>query len=193
VTLVDTKGKGVQLITPAGPVVEGEEYELDVLIYATGFDFCKVGTFNSITGVAGAKLGDKWENGIRTFLGVHTAGFPNLFIMGGPQAFGAAFNFMSLLEQQGRHVAAVVKHMRSEGLNTVDARPDAEEDYVNFCIRSAEKAPFNQCSSYYNQEGTAKPQDLPYSASSSRYYSQLAEAQQGLAADPSVSPYLFSR
>ena len=61
---------------------------------------CQVGTFNSIVGKSGTRLGDKWEDGISTFLGVHTKGFPNCFIMGGPQAFGASFNFVSMLEHQ---------------------------------------------------------------------------------------------
>jgi hypothetical protein len=63
VTLVDTNGKGVQYIDAHGPVVGGVSYPVDVLVFATGFEFCKVGTFNSITGRDGVKLGDKWSDG----------------------------------------------------------------------------------------------------------------------------------
>lgn len=191
VTLVDTEGAGVRLINEQGPVVNGNQYTLDVLIYATGFDFCKVGTFNSIIGRQGLRLGDKWRGGISTFLGIHTRGFPNLFIMGGPQAFGATFNFMSLLERQGEHVARVVAHCRHAGVRALDVGHSAEEEYVAFCVRAASKAPYEKCVSYYNAEGTARAQDLPYSASGKRYFQQLSDAQAGLAGKHPVQPYIF--
>mmetsp|Transcript_53287 Transcript_53287/g.165170 ORF Transcript_53287/g.165170 Transcript_53287/m.165170 type:complete len:465 (+) Transcript_53287:309-1703(+) len=191
VTLVDTDGAGVKLINEEGPVVNGTQYPLDVLIYATGFDFCKVGTFNSIVGRNGLRLGDKWQDGISTFLGIHTRGFPNLFVMGGPQAFGATFNFMSLLERQGEHVARVVAHCRQAGIRALDVELEAEKDYVAFCSRAASKAPYDKCVSYYNAEGTARPQDLPYSASGKRYFQQLSDAQAGLVGKHPIQPYVF--
>ena len=99
-------------------------------------------------------------------------------------------NFMSMLEQQGDHVTKLISHMKQNGLRTLDVKPHAEQEYVDFCIKAAEKAPFMQCVSYYNAEGTARPQDLPYSASSNKYYSQLAVAQQGIAA-ADAGPFLL--
>ena len=182
VHLVDTKGRGVEEVREAGVVAGGAEHPLDVLIFATGFEFCKVGTFNAITGRDGASLGEKWsEGGISTYLGMHTRGFPNMFIMGGPQAFGAAFNFMSVIEEQAKHVLQVVAHLRRTGARAVDVTPQAEADYTQFCVDAAGKVDWNACVSYYNAEGTARAQDLPYSSSSKVYYGQLAAAQAALA------------
>ena len=130
----------------------------------------------------GLRLGDKWSDGIKTFLGIHTRGFPNMFIMAGPQG-QAAFNFMSLLEQQAKHVTTVVQHCRSAGTGgaarVLDVSEEAEQQYVQFCIDAVEASNglFRRCPSYYNAEGTALDQDLPYSAPTSTYFAQLANAQ----------------
>ena len=86
VHLVDTHGEGITEISEKGPVFHGETYELDLLIYATGFEVQKTGIYNQIVGRDGLDLEDKYADGIRTLLGIHTHGFPNLFIMGGYQA-----------------------------------------------------------------------------------------------------------
>ena len=91
VTLVDTAPLGVKEINERGVVHDGTEYPLDVLIYATGFQWMTTSTFNMITGRQGQTLSEKWQtNGTKTFLGVHTHGFPNLFIVSGPQGGGEA-------------------------------------------------------------------------------------------------------
>src|SRR5208282_2067305 len=86
VHLVDTHGKGITEITAKGPVFEGKQYEVDVLIYATGFEVQKTGIYNQIKGEHGLDLNDKYRDGIRTLLGIHSHGYPNMFIMGGYQA-----------------------------------------------------------------------------------------------------------
>jgi cation diffusion facilitator CzcD-associated flavoprotein CzcO len=89
VHLVDTAPRGVGEINERGVVHEGVEYPLDVLIYATGFQWMGTSTFNRIRGRNGRTLTEKWETeGTRTFLGRHTSGFPNLFIVTGPQGGG---------------------------------------------------------------------------------------------------------
>src|SRR5215204_1552928 len=94
VHLVDTAPTGVKLINERGVVHDGVEYPLDVLIYATGFEWMGTGSFNMIRGLEGRTLKEKWEaEGTKTFLGMHSAGFPNLFIMNGPQGGGGQFNF----------------------------------------------------------------------------------------------------
>lgn len=87
VHLVDTHGKGVTEINEKGPVVEGEQYELDLLIYATGFVIQKTGIYNEIIGENGVEINDKYHDGIRTLFGIHSRGYPNLFIMNGYQSF----------------------------------------------------------------------------------------------------------
>jgi len=89
VHLVDTAPKGVERINERGVVHDGVEYPVDVLIYATGFQWMATATFNMITGRDGQTLRDKWKSGgVKTFLGLHSHGFPNLFIMSGPQGGG---------------------------------------------------------------------------------------------------------
>jgi cation diffusion facilitator CzcD-associated flavoprotein CzcO len=86
VTLIDTAPLGVTEINENGVVHNEKEYPLDVLIYATGFQWMATSTFNMITGKNGKTLQQKWENeGTKTFLGLHSNGFPNLFIISGPK------------------------------------------------------------------------------------------------------------
>ena len=75
VHLVDTQGQGITEINRQGPVFAGEEYELDLLIYATGFEVQQTGIYNDIFGAGGVNLQDKYASGIRTLLGIHTARF----------------------------------------------------------------------------------------------------------------------
>ena len=111
VHLIDTKGKGITEITEKGPVFEGKQYELDVLIYATGFEVQKTGIYNQIKGQLGLDLNDKYSEGIRTLVGIHSQGFPNLFIMGGYQA-SFQFNLTDMLQTQGDHIgAASIMHV----------------------------------------------------------------------------------
>ena len=103
VHLVDTAPLGVQEINESGIVHEGTEYPLDVLIYATGFEWMGTGSFNMICGRDGQTLSDKWETqGTKTFLGIHSHGFPNLLIMNGPQGGGGQFNFTRVSEMHAK-------------------------------------------------------------------------------------------
>ena len=162
--LVDTAPKGVQLINEKGVVHDGTEYPLDVLIYATGFQWMGTGTFNTITGRKGETLAQKWERqGTSTFLGLHTKDFPNLFIISGPQGGGGSFNFTTALEEHGDYVVWCMGHMRQNGLDICDIDEAAENDYVKHCYDSdVATAPLRDCVTYYNGEGTARPGSLAY-------------------------------
>ncbi len=96
VHLVDTKGQGVTEINKRGVVFEGKEYPVDVLIYATGFEVQVTGIYNDIRGENNLELNEKYSEGMRTVFGVHSAGYPNMFIMGGYQA-SFQFNVTCLL------------------------------------------------------------------------------------------------
>ena len=108
VHLVDTRGKGITEIAPAGPVFEGRTYPLDLLICATGFEVQKTGIYNEIRGRDGREINETYAEGMRTLFGVHTHGYPNLFIMGGYQA-SFQFNLTFLLQTQGDHIAECIK------------------------------------------------------------------------------------
>ncbi len=182
VHLVDTHGQGIQEIGPGGPIFEGKEYQLDLLIYATGFEVQKTGTWNRIVGEDGLDLQDKYAEGIRTLLGIHTQGYPNLFIMGGYQA-SFNFNLTDVLQAQGDHIAACIDHVRRHGYRTMDATSDAEEWWVQEVISHRGKTNRNQeCTpGYYNFEGEFnRRQDGNYNAGFPKYYSHLAAVRERL-------------
>jgi cation diffusion facilitator CzcD-associated flavoprotein CzcO len=180
VHLVDTHGKGITEIAENGPVFEGQVYPLDLLIYATGFEVQKTGTWNRIVGQGGLDLQDKYAEGIRTLLGIHTHGFPNLFIMGGYQA-SFNFNLTDVLQAQGDHIAACIDYVRRHGHATLDATYDAEEWWVQQVIEHRGKTSRNaECTpGYYNFEGEFnRRQDGNYNAGFPKYYANLGAVRE---------------
>ena len=177
VHLVDTHGKGVAEIRPEGPVFDGRTYPVDLLVMATGFEVQKTGIYNRIVGRDGRDLDDKYASGIRTLLGIHTAGFPNLFIMGGYQA-SFKFNLTDVLQTQGDHIARCIDHARTNGHWAMDATDEAEEWWVQEVIanrgkttRAADCTP-----GYYNFEGEfQRRQDGNYNGSYGRYIAHVRE------------------
>lgn len=158
VTLVDTKGKGVERITKKGVVVDGQEYEVDCLIYASGFE---VGTEFSrragleLYGRGGESLTEKWADGVRSLHGMHVRGFPNCFVMSNPQA-GFTASYPHLLNEQAKHLTYIIQNGIEKGLNEVEATEEGEAQWVQQCISKARDAGdfFENCTpGYYNNEG----------------------------------------
>jgi len=154
VHLVDTQGKGITEITERGPVFEGTEYPVDVLIFATGFEVQVTGIYNDIRGEDGLELNEKYSNGMRTVFGIHSHGYPNLFIMGGYQA-SFQFNVTFMLQTQGFHIADCIQYTRDHGYDTIDARTDVEDWWVSEVIKYRGTTNRNkECTpGYYNFEG----------------------------------------
>jgi cation diffusion facilitator CzcD-associated flavoprotein CzcO len=186
VSLVDTAPMGVRQINERGVVHDGVEYPLDVLIYATGFQWMATSTFNMITGLGGRTLTQKWRSeGTRTFLGLHSAGFPNLFIVSGPQGGGGSFNFTDAIDAHGDYIVWMLQTMRERGHQIVDVRKAPEDDYAEHCRQAdIETAPLRDCLSYYNGHGEAQPGSLAYYGGG-RWHKIRIEAQ------ATLSPYLF--
>ena len=160
VTLVDTKGLGVEQITAAGVVVDGVEYRLDCLIFATGFE---VGTSYSqrtgfeIIGRDGLTLTDKWADGVRTLHGLHVNGFPNCFIESIAQS-GFTVNFPYLIDTQSSHIAWVIAWALEHDAVELEANADAEAGWVDAVVdRSSVIAGRRESCTpgYYNREGQA--------------------------------------
>ena len=132
VTLVDTAGQGVDCITERGIVANGVEYELDCIIYATGFE---VGTEYSrragyeIIGRDGVTLTEKWANGASTFHGFHTRGFPNCFIISNLQS-GFTVNFPHMLSEQATHLGYILSHAEKNGITRIETTKKAEDEWV---------------------------------------------------------------
>jgi len=184
VHLVDTAPHGVQKINEKGVVHEGTQYELDVLIYATGFQWMGTGSFNMVTGRGGKTLRDKWQNeGVKTFLGIHNHGFPNLFIMSGPQGGGGQFNFIRGLESHTDYVVWMLKTMRERGVGIVDTKKEPEIEYAEHCKQAdILTSPLRDCFSYYNGDGTAEPGSLAYYGGPAKWHELRAEAQNSMEA-----------
>jgi cation diffusion facilitator CzcD-associated flavoprotein CzcO len=179
VHLVDTEGKGITEIAEAGPVFEGRTYPLDLLIYATGFEVQKTGIYNEIKGRDGREINDVYKDGIRTLFGVHTHGFPNLFIMGGYQA-SFQFNLTFMLQTQGDHIAECIKLARERGCREIDVTPETEEWWVQEVIDHRGKTSRNsECTpGYYNFEGEFnRRQDGNYNGGFRQYYEHMLKVR----------------
>jgi len=163
VTLVDTDGQGVERITESGVVIDGVEYPVDCIVYATGFE---VGTgFQRITGFEiygrdGLTLSDKWSKGIRTLHGMHINGFPNCFLMSTVQG-GFTVNYPHMLDEVATHVAHIVGHALRSGKTIVESSLEAEAAWVQTIIDKGVRGGIigdETCTpGYYNNEG--KPRD----------------------------------
>ena len=158
VTLVDTDGKGIERITEKGIVANGREYELDCIIYASGFE---VGTpmerraGYQVYGAGGLALSEKWQSGVSTLHGMQTSGFPNLLIMGLSQVGGSA-NIPHVIDVQARHIAYILKAAVERQSRLIDITREAEEAWVEKVIAASVMSLdfLQQCTpGYYNNEG----------------------------------------
>jgi len=183
VTLVDTKGRGIERATPKGVVALGVEYALDCLIFATGFEVGTAYTRRAgceIYGRGGQTLTEKWAKGIATLHGMHSRGFPNCFIMNNQQA-GFTANYPHMLNEQSQHIAYIVGQARERGAKVVEVSEAAEAEWVATVIRTARAAQdfLEACTpGYYNNEG--KPgersgQDGFYGGGSPEFFRILGE------------------
>ena len=180
VHLIDTNGQGITEISAKGPVFESKEYELDLLIYATGFEVQQTGIYNDIVGEGGINLQDKYADGIRTLLGIHTAGFPNLFIMGGYQA-SFQFNLTEMLQTQGDHIAACIDYVRANGHHALDVSDEAEEWWVQKVIEHRGKTNRSEdCTpGYYNFEGNEqRRQDGNFNGGFRQYFEHQGKVRE---------------
>ncbi|MEY3492752.1 MAG: hypothetical protein RL413_170 [Actinomycetota bacterium] len=165
VSLVDTDGKGVDRITERGVVANGVEYEVDCLIYATGFE---VGTEYTrragyeIYGRDGVSLTQKWSDGARTLHGFHSVGFPNCFIVSNIQS-GFTVNFPHMLNEQSKHIAYVLRQAQDMGATLVEATHAAEDAWVRTIVDlSQNNVKFLEACTpgYYNNEGKPAARSL---------------------------------
>ena len=186
VHLVDTAPIGVTQINERGVVHDGVEYPLDVLIYATGFQWMATSTFNMVVGRDGRALSEKWQTeGTKTFLGLHSRGFPNLFIVTGPQGGGGSFNFTDAIDTHGDYVVWMLSEMRDRGEQIVDVEQEPEEAYAEHCrVSDIATAPLRDCLSYYNGHGDAAPGSLAYYGGGN-WHKWRIQAQE------TMEPYVF--
>jgi cyclohexanone monooxygenase len=157
VKLVDTKGKGVDRVTETAIVVDGVDYEVDCIIYATGFEVGTAYTRRSeceVYGRGGVSLTEYWAKGMRTFHGFLSHGFPNLFHMGLTQT-GLAPNFTYMLNGQANHIAYIVTQINARGAKAVEPTPEVEADWVKLVTGPTMMSAYQDVCTpgYYNGEG----------------------------------------
>jgi cation diffusion facilitator CzcD-associated flavoprotein CzcO len=132
VLLVDANTDGaIEEITERGIRAGGKEYEFDIIVFATGFD-AFTGSLKALNlaGRGGRKLEDAWADGPHTYLGVAVAGFPNLFIITGPQSPSVLSNMPVSIEQHVEWIADCIDTMRRSGKTAIEATPRAQEQWV---------------------------------------------------------------
>ena len=132
VKLVSVRDTPIERITEKGVLVGGVEYEVDDIVFATGFD-AMTGPLNSIDihGSDGTLLRDKWAAGPRTYMGIATAGFPNLFMITAPGSPSVLSNMMVSIEQHVDWITDYIEHAREHGIVRAEAEIAAENDWVD--------------------------------------------------------------
>jgi cyclohexanone monooxygenase len=180
VSLVDLKETPIVEMTPTGvKTTDGHEHVLDMLVFATGFDAVD-GNYKriDIRGRNGLTMRDKWKEGPTSYLGIATAEFPNLFMILGPN--GPFTNLPPSIETQVELVAELIKHVRDEELNVIEATSSAERGWTATCNEIADMTLFPQAESWIfgaNIPGKAKTV-MFYMAGIGAYRQQLADVKQ---------------
>jgi cyclohexanone monooxygenase len=162
VHLVDTQGRGVERITETGVVVDGHEYELDCLIYATGFEVGRGVARRlgfEVYGRDGVTLSEKWAGGAATLHGFVTRGFPNCLFASGLQS-GQSANFTHMVDEQSKHIAYLVDQARRRQISVIEPTAAAEQAWAHEVVSAARgrQAYQAECTpGYYNNEGKFDP------------------------------------
>ncbi len=150
VSLIDVSENPIEEITPGGLRVAGEEYAFDALVLATGFD-AMTGALLAvdIRGPGDRSLRDKWAEGPRTYLGLATAGFPNLFTVTGPGSPSVLTNMLPSIEQHVEWITDCIEAMRARGKRRIEATAAAEDAWVDHVNDVANQTLFPSCNSWY--------------------------------------------
>lgn len=159
VTLVDTRGKGVDRIARNAIHVGDNSYEVDCIIYATGFEAvaspARAGGF-PVRGRGGVLLDERWRDGVKSLHGMYANGFPNMFIAGAVRQSALSINFPFIVEEQAHHIIEVIKDLRAKGMPTIEVTEGAERQWSAVML---EKSAYNEemtrnCTpGFYNNEG----------------------------------------
>ncbi len=159
VTLVDvSEAKGVERITAAGVVANGQEYEVDCIIYASGFEIStqfkrRLGI--DIHGRDGHSLFDYWADGFKTLHGFSTRGFPNWFYIGVSQN-ALSVNMTQMFDEQARHISYIIAEVQKRGATTVEPTAEGQQAWVDLIssMQVMQTSFFESCTpGYYNNEG----------------------------------------
>ena len=150
VSLVDVKSAPIEKFTPKGLRTGSKEFEFDALVFATGFDAMTGALFNiDIRGRNGIQFKEKWSDGPRTYLGLAVAGFPNLFTVTGPASPSVLSNMMTSIEQHIEWITDCMAHMEAQGLATIEASTEAEDEWMQHVTDIADDTLFFESNTWY--------------------------------------------
>jgi cyclohexanone monooxygenase len=172
VRLVNLREHPIESISPNGVVTSEREYDLDAIVFATGFD-AMTGALAAIDirGIDGQSLRDKWSAGPRNYLGLATAGFPNLFLVTGPGSPSVLSNVMLAIEQHVEWITACIDHLDSQGLATIEATQEAEDKWTDHVTEMSTRTLHRTANSWYlGANVPGKPRVfMPYVGGFDRY------------------------
>jgi cyclohexanone monooxygenase len=150
VTLIDVRRSPIEEITPTGLRTNAAEYELDAIVFATGYD-AVTGPLLAIDirGRGDLTLRERWAHGPRAYLGVATAGFPNMFIITGPGSPSVLSNMVVSIEQHVDWIADAIVYLREHGLSRIESEPDADERWAEHVAEIGDTTVFARAESWY--------------------------------------------
>ena len=150
VELVDLSEAPIERITPSGIQTADRHHDLDVIVYATGFDAI-TGAYDriDIRGVEGRSLREKWKDVTSTYVGLLTSGFPNLLMIAGPQSVSGSTNFPRAIETGVEWVTELLEHARAHGIERIEAEPQAEREWVEEVIAAHERLLFRRSKGWF--------------------------------------------
>ena len=150
VTLIDIRSNPIERILPNAVRAGGRDHEVDALVLATGFDAMTGSVAKiDIRGRGGRTLNQKWSEGPKTYLGLMSVGFPNLFIITGPGSPSVLSNMIVSIEQHVDWIADCLDYMRNHRLDAMEARQEAEDNWVDHVNEAAARTLYPQANSWY--------------------------------------------
>ena len=151
VTMVDVNDSPIERMTRDGIVTKGEEYRVDSIVFATGFDAITGALLKvDIRGRGGVKLRDKWIKGPRAYLGLATTDFPNLFMITGPGSPSVLSNVIVSIEQHVDWIGECLQYMRNHGATRIEPRQTAEDDWITHVNEVADASLRSKVGSWYD-------------------------------------------
>jgi len=178
VELVDVRSRPIERITPTGIQLAGRHLEVDSIVFAIGFDAITGALADiDIRGRDGVTLRERWSDGPRTYLGLQTAGFPNLFMVTGPGSPSVLSNMLVSIEQHVDWISDCVLHLHNRGLDRIEATAEAEERWMRHVAELAAETLYPQANSWYlGYNIPGKPRVfMPYVAGCGEYRRECEE------------------
>ncbi|NOG28452.1 NAD(P)/FAD-dependent oxidoreductase [Lysinibacillus fusiformis] len=179
VLLVDVKESPILEITETGVQTASDHFELDIIIFATGYDGMTGPLFKiDIRGRNGVTLKDKWENGasVQTYLGLATASFPNLFMITGPESPSVLVNMPIAIEQHVEWIAQCIDYLREHDIDVMETNAEAEQAWSKHCREIANETLYVKGDSWYTGSNIAgKPRSFLIYLGGFDYYTKRCQ------------------